>query len=384
MIEETKKSVRIPRYAPSLCVTHRCNLNCVYCYQTHDSSHSMSLETAKYIVDWIFEHTPDNADSVGIDFIGGEPLIEFQLLKEIYTYACSKKWDIPLSFFATTNGALLTDEMKEWLSERKGVFKLGLSLDGTKSTHDHNRSNSFDLIDTEFFLHNWPEQGVKMTLSDYSLPHLARDIKFIHSLGFKNIRGVNLAEGNFDWSDDEYIRILIPQLEELVEFYLENDELVPNQMFDKQLRICEVKNRERRKWCGIGVGCPFFDVDGKMYPCAFITPMTFSADDIASILKTDFTNDDAFIDNDCFDNCYIYPICPSCSGANYLNNKSFQKRDKRRCKIQKLTALFVADLQAKKIIKNPKLYDDNTTYYTIEAIKKIRSLYLHEFQEFGL
>lgn len=375
-------SVRIPRYAPALCVTHNCNLNCVYCYQRHDPCHSMSPETARWIVDWVFVHIPENADSVGFDFIGGEPLLAFPLLREVFQYASSKEWRVPLNFFATTNGTLLTDEMKMWFTEHKSVFKLGLSLDGARETHNYNRSGSFDFIDTDFFLHNWPEQGVKMTLSDYSLPRLAENVKFVHSLGFQNVRGVNLAEGSFDWDNDEYIRLLVPQLEELVDFYLENDNLIPCQMLDKHLHICEIKNRERRKWCGIGVGCPFFDVDGKLYPCAFITPMTFSHNELSDILSTDFDDDNLFIDDDCFDNCYLYPICPTCSGANYLNNKTFKQRDKRKCRIQKLTALFIADLQAKKIVKDPKRYDEHTLYHTIEAIKRIRSLYLPEFQMF--
>jgi len=113
--------------------------------------------------------------------------------------------------------------MKQWFSEKKDIFKLGLSLDGKKDTHDYNRCNSFDSIDIDFFLNNYPEQGIKMTLSEYSLPHLADDIKYIYSLGFKEIDGVNLAEGAFDWSKDIYIKILMPQLKELVDFYVEND-----------------------------------------------------------------------------------------------------------------------------------------------------------------
>jgi len=110
--------------------------------------------------------------------------------------------------------------------------------------------------------------------------------------------------------------------------------------------------------------------------------MTFSENEVSEIVKTDFTNDENFIDDDCFDNCYIYPICGTCSGANYLANKTFKERNKCRCKIQKLIALFIADLQAKRIEKNPKIYDDYQLYHTIEAIKKIRSLYLPEFEEF--
>jgi len=368
------------RFSPSICLTHNCNLNCVYCYQKHGTE-KMSLETAKKCIDWIFSNTPEEFDGVEIDFIGGEPLLEFPLIKQIVDYTCSIDRKKPFIFFATTNGTVLTNEMKTWFSERKKCFWLGLSLDGHKDTHDHNRSNSFDKMDIDFFKDNWPSQGVKMTLSEYSLLHLAENIKYIHSLNLGLIGGVNLAEGDFDWGKDEYIRLLIPQLLELVDFYVEHDHIVPNQMLDKQLEICEAE-KGPGKWCGIGTGVPFFDTDGTRYPCSFITPMTFSREEIENIQKTDFSNDINFLDDDCFKNCYIYPICPNCSGANYMVNKTFKLRNKRKCRIQKLIALFIADLQGKRIQKNPKRYDDTTLYYTIEAIKKIRELYLNEFKEF--
>lgn len=373
------------RFNPSICVTHNCNLNCTYCYQKHDVTSRMTFDTAKRCIDDIFQNIPDYAvDGVEVGFIGGEPLLEFDLLKRVFLYTHSNYTDIGWIFYATTNGTLLNDEMKEWFSTHRKDFVLGLSLDGTRETHNANRSNSFDKIDIDFFKENWPEQGVKMTLSEYSIPRLAENIKFVHSLGIKNIRGVNLAEGTFDWDDDKYIEMLIPQLSELVDFYLENDGAMTNQMFDKRIAVCEAEKVGKRKWCGIGTGCPFFDVDGKKYPCSFITPMTFSMDEIANIVETDFTMDENFIDDECFEHCYIYSICPTCAGANYLKNKTFKARDKSRCKIQKLIALFVADLQAKQIVKNPKMYNDNTLYHTIEAIKKIRYLYLDEFRKFGL
>jgi radical SAM protein with 4Fe4S-binding SPASM domain len=341
----------------------------------------MSFETARHTVDWIFTNIPDYADAVEIDFFGGEPLLEFPLIQHIFEYVCEIKPTIPYIFFATTNGTLLTDEMKSWFTERKEYFYLGLSLDGRKETHDHNRSNSFDLIDIDFFLQNWPDQGIKMTLSEFSLGRLAGDIKYIHSLGFKEIGGVNLAEGNFNWDKDEYLRLIVPQLAELVKFYVENDQLTPNMMLDKKLIFCEAK-KNVNKWCGIGIGTPFFDVDGTRYPCTFITPMTFPKHELDDILKTDFTNNKNFIDDECFNNCYIYPICPTCSGANYMVNKTFKERNKSKCRIHKLIALFVADMEAKRIQKNTKRYDDTTLYYTIEAIKNIRALYLDEFMRF--
>jgi sulfatase maturation enzyme AslB (radical SAM superfamily) len=170
----------------------------------------MPFQTACNAIDWIFTHVPDYADGVEIGFIGGEPLLEFPLLKRIFEYVCRLKPAVPHIFFATTNGAVLTDDMKTWFTERKDCFWLGLSLDGRKETQDHNRSNSFDKIDIDFFLRNWPEQGIKMTLSEYSLGRLAGDIKYLHSLGFKEIEGVNLAEGSFDWDKDEYLQLIIP------------------------------------------------------------------------------------------------------------------------------------------------------------------------------
>jgi len=255
-------------------------------------------------------------------------------------------------------------------------------VDGARETHNRNRCDSFDKLDFDFFLRNWHDQGVKMTLSEHSIKNLAENIKYIHSLGLTRIGGVNLFEGDFDWNRDEYIRILVPQLKELVEFYMENGTLALDQMLDKQIGLCEVKDGEKKPWCGIGTGTPFFDVDGRRFPCSFVTPMTFTETELAEIIKTDFTNQELFVDDDCFNNCYIYPICPTCSGANYLCNRTFKKRNKSKCKIQKLISIFIADLTTRRIVRNPEIYDDSQRYYTIEAIKKIRTLYLPEFTEY--
>jgi hypothetical protein len=111
--------------------------------------------------------------------------------------------------------------------------------------------------------------------------------------------------------------------------------------------------------------------------------MTFSAGDLDNIMRTDFTDEDNFIDEDCYNNCYIYPVCPTCSGANYLVGKNFKCRNKSKCRINKLAALFIAELQANRILKNPGIFrDDNRLYYTIEAIKGIRGAYLDEFLEY--
>jgi len=369
------------RFSPSICVTHDCNLNCIYCYQKHSVGEKMPFNVATNVIDWIFLNVPQSMNEIEITLIGGEPLLEYELIKEIIEYTYKKKSNYKYIFYASTNGTILNDEMKTWFSEHKQYCCLGLSLDGTKDVHNYNRSNSFEKIDIDFFKKTWPYQSVKMTLSEYSLKYLAESIKYIHSLGFI-IKGVNQFEGNFDWNKDEYIKELCKQLKELVEYYLNNDTLVLDQMFDKNLFLCEAKIKERKKWCGIGYEAPFFDIDGKKYPCNFITPMTFSDDEINKVIHYDYENMNNFIDEDCFNNCYIYPICPTCAGSNYMINKDFKKRIRTKCRMQKIISLFIADLQARRIMKNRSKYSTSTLYYTIEAIKKIRNLYLDEFKEY--
>ena len=369
-------------FYPVLGVTHNCNLNCVYCYQKHDKEHRMTLETAKKCIDWIFNNIPPDCENIEISFIGGEPLLEFSLLRQVVEYTLSKDVEQKIIFYATTNGTILTTEMKNWFVKNKDIFVLGLSLDGTPEVHNHNRDDSFEKIDFDFFHTTWPFQGVKMTLTEYSLYHLADSIKYIHSLGIKEINGVNLFEGEFDWNDEKYVRILIPQLNDLVDFYTVNDKLPLNSMLNRKIQYCEAKEKEMKKWCGIGTGTVFFDTDGTRRPCQFATSMSFNESDLEKFCNHDFEKEENFVDNECFNNCYIYPVCTHCASANYLTKKSFKEWDKSKCRLHKLMTLYSAEVQARRIVKNPNRYDDETKYNLIKAIKKIKKLYLKEFSEY--
>ena len=158
----------------TLTLTANCNLSCVYCYEKHDDNKSMSFDTAKYILDSEFEGLK-NDDYITIDFFGGEPFLEFELIKKIVSYVREQNIKgrfLPrYRFFATTNGTLIHGEIMNFLKAHKN-FYLGLSLDGTKWMHDTNRCNSFDKIDLDFFFFFYPEKQAKMTISDFTLPYL--------------------------------------------------------------------------------------------------------------------------------------------------------------------------------------------------------------------
>lgn len=131
----------------ALQVTQGCNLRCKYCsYSGHydNRTHNgkrMTKEIAFKAIDFLIEHSTD-LDRVSLGFYGGEPLIEFELIKECVEYAKAKCYGKKLLFNMTTNVTLLTDEIIEFLYQNK--FSLTISLDGDRPTHNKNRVYASD------------------------------------------------------------------------------------------------------------------------------------------------------------------------------------------------------------------------------------------------
>jgi sulfatase maturation enzyme AslB (radical SAM superfamily) len=311
-------------------------------------------------------------EEVVIDFFGGEPFLEFNSIKEICEWTWSKTWKNKYLFFTTTNGTLVHGEIKEWLRKnRKGIW-VSLSLDGKRESHNINRSNSFDLIDLDFYKECWPTQTVKMTISKETVNDLSENIKYIHSLGYK-ITGTNFAEG-IDWEDEKFKQIVFEQLEILCQYYIDNLMIEPVPLVNMRIYKCE-ESKEKHKWCGCGEQMVAYETDGKKYPCTFFTPMTFDEKQLSVIEKLDFSDYNCFIDNDCFENCYLDPICNCCYGANLLRNGKINMRDRSKCELMKIRAIFSAALAAHKITHNP--VDNYENSLTVKAIQKINDLYNH-------
>lgn len=165
-------------------ITERCNLRCEYCcysgqfegWRTHGSG-SISFETAqKAIHDHLCTKQPDNL--CAISFYGGEPLLEFDLLKDSVLYAEREalKFNKKPTFTITTNGTLLNDEIMQFLVEHE--FLVMISLDGPKEVHDRyrvytgndHRKGSFDTVmkNIDRFKELAPDyrkRGLSMTLA---------------------------------------------------------------------------------------------------------------------------------------------------------------------------------------------------------------------------
>ncbi|MCQ2295390.1 MAG: 4Fe-4S cluster-binding domain-containing protein [Bacteroidales bacterium] len=369
-----KKSIKQLPFDLTLVVTHNCNLSCVYCYEHNKTTAKrMSLEIAKETLSKYL--TEGDYEEVHISFIGGEPLLEFALIRELCEWVWMNTWNKKYIFFATTNGTIMTREMKDWFVLNKRRFSLCLSLDGRKETHDINRCNSFDKIDLDFFLTNWPDQPIKMTISDKNLQHLADDVIFIQEYGFK-IGGCNFVEGVLMEDFDTKFEIIAEQLKLLVDYYLNHPEFDDPRIFAYPLAACENRENESRKRCGTGDNMVVVDIDGKKYPCTFFSPVSMSEQQLEEILSLDFSDPNLFIDKRCFSECYIYPVCYGCYGDNYCTTGKITCRSEQKCMLNKLKIRASAQYHGQRLLKKLQSSDSilEKDALTINAILKINQL----------
>ena len=139
-------------------VAHTCNLNCEYCFASQGKYHGdralMSFEVGKQALDFLVAHSGTRRN-LEVDFFGGEPLMNWQVVKDLVAYARSieKEKNKNFRFTLTTNGVLVDDEVIEFAN--KEMHNVVMSLDGRKEVHDRLRRNyagegSYDKIVPKF------------------------------------------------------------------------------------------------------------------------------------------------------------------------------------------------------------------------------------------
>lgn len=318
----------------TITLTQACNLSCSYCYEHYKSPRTITWETVKEIIDNEFSAL-HQGESIEFDLFGGEPFLEFELIKQITDYVCKQKGSIPCTIFATTNGTLIHGEIQQWLKDHSQIFVCGLSLDGTRTMHNINRSQSYDYIDLDFFHEQYPHQDVKMTVSQETLPNLAEGVIDIHNHGF--LVSCNLAHG-IDWSDSRNADVLYRELNKLIEFYLRYPDIEPCSMLESGITNVAFQQDAPIRYCGAGVKTCAYDVNGKKYPCQFFMPLALGENRASCAQEIIFPGEFLPVnqlDSKCRD-CIIQPICPNCFGANYASTGSIYSRDDNMCRLTKI------------------------------------------------
>ena len=336
-----------------LMVTHACNLNCSYCYESHKKNAYMDVNLAKEIIlrEAQFVKESDLFDELEIDFMGGEPFMNFPLIKEIVEWLETSVIDIPWICFATTNATLLTAEIKNWLREHKETINLGASYDGSSQMQSTNRGTDKYNLDLAFFHELWSHQHLHMTISKEPLPTLAEGVLDIQQRGYK--LEAALAEG-IDWTIDDAL-IYREQLCILKDAYLKDTTLTPLNRLSRFVNVFDLPATEKVqvKWCGTGKHMVTYDIDGQKYGCHMFTPIVLGDKALLSD-SVEWDSPESTADDYC-KSCVLRNFCPTCPGFNYKLRGHLAVRDKCWCPMVLAEAMTACEFQIERIANIDKL-----------------------------
>ncbi len=259
--DEYAKFAGMMQAAPikSMClnVAHDCNLRCEYCFASKGDFGGerklMPLEVGKKAIDFLIEHSAGR-HNLEMDFFGGEPLMNFDVVKELVAYARSleKEHNKNFRFTITTNGLLLDDDKIEFINRE--MSNCVLSLDGRKEVNDRLRfrvdgSGSYDRIVPQF---------QKLVATRNGKDYYARGTFTRHNLDFTN-DVLHMADLGFDQISVEPV-----VSDEKLEYSIKEEDLP--RVFEEYEKLAKTIIRDRKN--GKYYNFFHFAVDLNQGPCA--------------------------------------------------------------------------------------------------------------------
>ena len=277
-------------------IAHTCNLNCSYCFASQGKYHGdraiMSFEVGKQALDFLVEHSGTRRN-LEVDFFGGEPLMNFDVVKQLVAYARSieKEKGKNFRFTLTTNGMLIDDDVIDFCN--KEMSNVVLSLDGRKEVHDRFRvdyagNGSWEKIVPKFQKLVQARGGKNYYMRGtftHANPDFLEDIKTMLDLGFTELsmEPVVCAADDPSALTEEDLPIVLKQYEDLAELMRERKkEGRPfnfyHYMLDQSGGPCIYK---RISGCGSGTEYMAVTPWGDLYPChEFVGEEKFKLGDI--------------------------------------------------------------------------------------------------------
>ena len=269
-------------------VTDACNLCCSYCYQINKGQHRMSFETAKKFIDMLLdndESTRQYVDTrskkaVVIDFIGGEPFLEVELMDQICDYFVEQMilkdhpWQYNYRFSIASNGTLyFTPAVQAFLKKHLHNTSFSISIDGNKKLHDACRvfpdgSGSYDIAIAA--VHHYIDElggsmGSKMTLAPSNIQYTYDAVVGLIEEGYTSINLNCVYEKGWTL---EHATILYYQLKKIAEYLIDNelDEKVYLSIFEEHFFRPKDED-DIQNWCGGNGSMIAVDYKGDIYPC---------------------------------------------------------------------------------------------------------------------
>ena len=263
-------------------VAHTCNLNCAYCFASQGKYQGeravMSFEVGKQALDFLIENSKGRTN-LEVDFFGGEPLMNFDVVKQLVAYARSREKECHKNFrfTLTTNGILIDDDVIEF--SNREMSNVVLSLDGRKEVHDRYRVDyaghgSWERIVPKFqkFVEARGNKNYYMRGTfTHANPDFVNDIKEMLDLGFTELsmEPVVCAEDDPNRLTKEDLAIVMEQYEKLAELMQERRKAGKpftfyHYMIDLKGGPCIYK---RVSGCGSGTEYMAVTPWGDLYPC---------------------------------------------------------------------------------------------------------------------
>ena len=331
----------------TLSLTQQCNLNCVYCYQAarrDPAAENMPFEVARQALEE--ELTQDlGFETVTVELIGGEVFLRWPLAKRIIEWLLDNeaRWTTPVSVFIDTNGTILTDEIKLWLYARRDKVIVGLSLDGTPSAQNLNRSDSYARVAPHipFFARTWPTKSAKMTISPATIPMIHDSILHVMGSGLRVAANLPLED---IWGEPAqkaaHLEEFQSQIERLVEFFGSHPELPVPSIIDLPVGPMVSERDRGRSWCGAGRNMIAVESDGTRLPCNRYDRMSFD--------QGLFARPKGPLANACAD-CVLMPACPTCEAHNWETNGHPGNRTSFHCEFIKIQLWGTAQMRSLRI-----------------------------------
>ncbi len=322
----------------ALCIhiAHTCNLNCEYCFASQGKYHGdravMSFEVGKRALDYLVENS-GSRKNLEVDFFGGEPLMNFEVVKQMVAYARSieKEKGKNFRFTLTTNGLLIDDDVIEF--SNKEMSNVVLSLDGRKGIHDryrvdYNGNGSWERIVPKFqkFVKARGNKNYYMRGTfTHANPDFLKDIEEMLSLGFTELsmEPVVCASGDKSELTLDDLPIVMEQYEKLAELMLKRDKegkpfTFYHYMIDLTGGPCIYK---RISGCGSGTEYMAVTPWGDLYPChQFVGEEKFKLGDIwqgvtNKEIQNEFMGCNVYAHEECKD-CWARLYCSGGCAAN--------------------------------------------------------------------
>ncbi len=317
-------------------IAHTCNLNCSYCFASQGKYHGeraiMSFEVGKRALDFLVENSGTRRN-LEVDFFGGEPLMNFEVVKQLVAYAreIEKKHNKNFRFTLTTNGLLIDDDVIDFANRE--MSNVVLSLDGRKEIHDRFRVDysgrgSWDRIVPKFQKLVEARGGKNYYMRGtftHANPDFLKDIQTMLDLGFNELsmEPVVCSKGDEGELTEADLPIVLDQYEKLAELMLEREKAGKpltfyHYMIDLSGGPCIYK---RISGCGSGTEYMAVTPWGDLYPChQFVGDEKFKLGDIwkgveNTEIQQEFAQCNVYARPDCAD-CWAKLYCSGGCAAN--------------------------------------------------------------------